>query len=138
MTTALLYVSRICLEVGRQNYSIDEVCSTIAERCKQGSVRGALICIGDNLAQFMEGQGDDVRSVIVDQSQNAWHQSGIVAFDEEIGDARFPDWSIAYSGTSYFIADRVRPLLDESISVGERRARAVELIKLIANFRFDD
>ncbi len=138
MTTALLYVSRICLAVGSQNCSIDDVCRTIAERCEQKSISGAMICIGDSLAQFMEGPDADLRDVISDQQQDDWHESGVVAFDEHIDSARFPDWTLAYSGSSYFIADRVRPLLDASISVSERRARAVELIKLIANFRLDD
>src|SRR3546814_11510975 len=86
----------------------------------------------------MEGESEDLRAVIASQQLDWWHLSGITAFDEDIGETRFPDWSTAYAGSSYFIADRVRPLLDESISKPERHARAVELIKMIANFRLDD
>src|SRR3546814_10434280 len=111
MTTALLYVSRICLEAGGRNCSIDDVCRTIAERCKQREIHGALICIEDGLAQFMEGESEDLRAVIASQQLDWWHLSGITAFDEDIGETRFPDWSTAYAGSSYFIADRVRPLL---------------------------
>jgi hypothetical protein len=86
----------------------------------------------------MEGETVDVRAVIADQETDWWHLNGVTAFDEDLGEGRFPDWSTAYAGASFFVADRVRPLLDESISKPERHARAVELIKLIANFRLDD
>src|SRR3546814_4548550 len=89
MTTALLYVSRICLEAGGRNCSIDDVCRTIAERCKQREIHGALICIEDGLAQFMEGESEDLRAVIASQQLDWWHLSGITAFDEDIGETRF-------------------------------------------------
>src|SRR3546814_15811149 len=75
MTTALLYVSRICLEAGGRNCSIDDVCRTIAERCKQREIHGALICIEDGLAQFMEGESEDLRAVIASQQLDWWHLS---------------------------------------------------------------
>lgn len=97
-----------------------------------------MICIGNVLAHFMEGERPDLYKIVSEQDADWWHLEGVVAFDETILEARFPDWTLAYMGTSSYVADRVKPLLDESISAGERHARAVELIKLIANFRLDD
>lgn len=86
----------------------------------------------------MEGESEDLHATIADQQADWWHLRGVTAFDEDIAETRFPDWSTAYAGPSYFIGDRVRPLLDETIGKPERHARAVDLIKLIANFRLDD
>src|SRR3546814_4918010 len=74
-----------------------DVCSSDLE------IHGALICIEDGLAQFMEGESEDLRAVIASQQLDWWHLSGITAFDEDIGETRFPDWSTAYAGSSYFI-----------------------------------
>src|SRR3546814_5952031 len=79
-----------------------DVCSSDLE------IHGALICIEDGLAQFMEGESEDLRAVIASQQLDWWHLSGITAFDDDIGETRFPDWSTAYAGASYFLAARVR------------------------------
>src|SRR3546814_17812470 len=103
MTTALLYVSRICLEAGGRNCSIDDVCRTIAERCKQREIHGALLCIEVGLARLMEGGSEGMRAVIARQQLDWWHLIGFPDFDDDTVHSRFRQWSTAFAAPLYLI-----------------------------------
>lgn len=137
MATSLLFVSRICLGAGGQKWTIDEICSAIEDRCDQHSVKGAMICLGECLAQLMQGEADDLRAVADAQTSEPWTLCGYVVSEAEIDKIKFQDWTVVYEGKSVYIEDRLEPLLDESLSLAERQVRAGELIKIIENFRFD-
>lgn len=138
MATSLLYVSRICLDVGNVSCAIDKVSQTIGSRCESRGITGTIICLRSSLAQIMEGPAEDLHAVLSEQQGDWWQTKGMIISEVEVETRRFEDWRVAYSGTSFFVEDRILPFFNDKLNDAERYGMAAELIKIIEIFRFDD
>ena len=85
-------------------------------------VTGALLFTGSNFAQVLEGHADDIDELLIALYKDPRHRDIRVMDRGPLVTRRFPDWSMAYSGPSPFVAGFVTRLLNAPSQLEHRDA----------------
>jgi hypothetical protein len=65
------------------------------------------------------------------------HRNLNVVSDDPIAERYFPDWSMAYSGPSFYVDRQIRPLLSQATDPARSRRAAAGLLALMREFAGD-
>lgn len=127
---SLLYVSRALVHGPEADCAVAEIVSVARERNGQLGVTGALLFTGDRFAQVLEGTRGAVKELMVRINRDARHTDIAIIREGTVAEARFAQWTLAYSGPSAFIDRTVARTLDEAFVSGRQRGdRLLRLLK---------
>jgi hypothetical protein len=115
MERSLLYVSRAALSVERSAVEIENIAEVSRARNARLGVTGGLICTADYFAQLIEGSASAVDELMERIDRDPRHTDVTVVRFDAIYRRRMDHWTMAYSGTSSYVAARIAPLLGSEI-----------------------
>jgi len=131
--TSLLYVSDSLLDRCGEEQALDGIIATALARNATLSVTGALLFTRKHFAQVLEGPACAVDELMASIRKDDRHHEIDVLEVVEIEKRRFAEWSMAYSGSSNYIDQFIRPR--DSTSCGrDRSALAIRLLRLMQEF----
>jgi hypothetical protein len=131
--TSLLYVSDSLLDRRGEEQALDDIIATALSRNAALSVTGALLFTRKHFAQVLEGPECAVDELMVSIRKDHRHHKIDVLEIIEIERRRFPNWSMAYSGSSKYIDSFVGPIGDHSRS-SDRTMMTEHLMRLMREF----
>lgn len=111
MITSLLYVSVSTLKLPGEAHEVDDLVAVARSRNATLDVTGALIFTEMHFAQILEGSAAAVEELMVSIRADRRHREVSTVSVIETPQRRFPDWSMAYSGPSFYLDRHVTPLL---------------------------
>lgn len=128
----LLCDSDNMIEPGRVDEEVRSIVTGSCARNERRGITGAMIATSSHFAQYMEGRESAVRAL-----------AETIARDKRLANLRhvasgtrsarlFPEWSMAYAGTSVFMRQRVADMIRRSTAPGTDGANS--LIMLIREF----
>lgn len=111
MITSLLYVSVSTLKLPDEAGEVYELVGVARSRNATLDVTGALIFTETHFAQILEGSAAAVEELMVSIRADRRHREVNTVSVIETPQRRFADWSMAYSGPSFYLDRHVTPLL---------------------------
>jgi two-component system chemotaxis response regulator CheB len=120
---ALLYVSRQALAPGCRDQAISKIVDVARARNVPKALTGALVCTSDHFAQLVEGPSAAVADLLRRIEQDDRHTDLTVLRMSAIAQRELPNWSMAYSGPSSYVAQQIEPLIGE---IGELHPARVD------------
>lgn len=102
--TCWMYISTTIIPRAHAAQVIDAIVAVSRHRNAILEVTGALIFSGDSFAQIIEGPADAIADLRASISHDVRHREILTMADGEQTRREFADWSLAYSGTSLFVA----------------------------------
>src|SRR4051794_28676501 len=117
----LLYVSESCLSWPDDAHEVDHIVANARTRNEQLGLTGALIYTRTHFAQVLEGERDAIEAVMASIRADSRHRNLCVVAEESIETRYFPDWTMAYSGPSFYVDRQIRPLLTAATDPARRR-----------------
>lgn len=133
----LLYVSESCLSWPQDQHEVDDIVAVARCRNEQLSITGALIYTRTHFAQVLEGEGTALDSVMASIARDPRHRNIHVVADDPLAARYFPDWTMAYSGPSFYVDRQIRPLLNDATDPARARRAAAGLLSLMREFAAD-
>ena len=133
----LLYVSESCLRWPDDAREVDDIVETARARNEALDLTGALIYTRTHFAQVLEGKAEAIGEVMESIRTDCRHRNINVVCDDPIGARYFPDWSMAYSGPSFYVDRQIRPLLSQATDPAQSRRAAAGLLALMREFAGD-
>jgi hypothetical protein len=130
----LLYVSESCLSWPDDAHEVDDIVAAARSRNEQLGLTGALIYTRTHFAQVLEGEAESIEAKMASIRGDARHRNLCVVADEPIVGRYFPDWTMAYSGPSFYVDRQIRPLLTDATDPARRRRAAAGLLAFIREF----
>lgn len=132
MLERLLYVSQSQLAPDRAGDELRELVDQAIRRNRGLGVTGGLIFTGHRFAQWLEGPADAVDRLFRAIQGDARHTGVQVILRGPADERLFPDWNLAFSGSSLFVDRRIKACLgsDGARDAGARR----DLEKLMREF----
>ena len=128
MVTSLLYVSRSLLVLPEQAEEIQKIVEVARSRNARLDVTGALIFTEARFAQVLEGSTEAVEELMASIRRDPRHKDVEVVEVAEITSRRFPNWTMAYSGPSFYVDRHIKPLVNSGLETGPRGELASKLI----------
>src|SRR4051812_6933757 len=110
----LLYVSESCLSWPEDAAQIDEIVAGARRRNERLSLTGALIYTRTHFAQVLEGGKPAIEEVMASIRADVRHRNIQTVADQPLTKRHFPNWTMAYSGPSFYVDRQIRPLLSEA------------------------
>ena len=132
MEHSLLYVSRKMLTLTEEEPAIADIVAVARSRNATLGVTGALAATTDHFAQILEGPAAAVDELMDSIHRDVRHADVTVLRDVGITQRSFPDWSMAYSGPSTYVARHIAPLI--GLDAGDEAGRVDRLISLLIGF----
>lgn len=102
--TCWMYISTTIIPRAHAAQVIDAIVAVSRHRNAILEVTGALIFSGASFAQIIEGPADAIADLRASISHDVRHREILTMADGEQTRREFADWSLAYSGTSLFVA----------------------------------
>jgi hypothetical protein len=133
----LLYVSESCLRWPEDAREVEDIVETARRRNAGGALTGALIYTRTHFAQVLEGEADAIAEVMASIRGDWRHRNINVVAEDPIEARHFPDWSMAYSGPSFYLDRQIRPLLSEATDPARSRRAAAALLAMMRQFAAD-
>jgi hypothetical protein len=133
----LLYVSESCLSWPEDAHQVDEIVMVARGRNEQLSLTGALIYTRTHFAQVLEGDRPAIDAVMASIRDDPRHRNMRVVTDEPLKARFFPNWTMAYSGPSFYVDRQIRPLLNDATDPDRSRRAAAGLLALMREFAAD-
>lgn len=133
----LLYVSESCLSWPDDAHEVDDIVAGSRTRNEQLGLTGALIYTRTHFAQVLEGESASIDAKMASILADCRHRNLKVVADEVIEGRHFPDWTMAYSGPSFYVDRQIRPLLTDATDPARRRRAAAGLLAFIREFAAD-
>lgn len=130
----LLYVSESCLSWPDDAHEVDDLIVASRTRNEQLGLTGALIYTRTHFAQVLEGEAESIEAKMGSIRADPRHRNLCVVADEPIEARYFPDWTMAYSGPSFYVDRQIRPLLTDATDPARRRRAAAGLLAFIREF----
>jgi hypothetical protein len=130
----LLYVSESCLSWPDDAHEVDDIVATGRTRNEQLGLTGALIYTRTHFAQALEGEVEAIESIMASIRADTRHRNLSLVADEPVHARHFPDWTMAYSGPSFYVDRQIRPLLTDATDPARRRRAAAGLLAFIREF----
>lgn len=109
--TCWMYISTATIPRADAAQAIDAIVAVSRDRNAALDVTGVLIFSGDSFAQIIEGPAEAIAGLRASISRDVHHRNIQTVADGKQNRREFADWSLAYSGTSLFVArelDRIR------------------------------
>jgi hypothetical protein len=107
---------------------VDDIVATSLARNAGAAVTGALLFTGTHFVQFLEGPPQGVAAIRRSITADTRHRAVRTIMEAPCPQRRFADWSLAYTGPSLFVADRVDALL------GGQSSDVEEILNLLRAF----
>jgi hypothetical protein len=133
----LLYVSESCLSWPDDAHEVDDIVASARARNDELGLTGALIYTRTHFAQVLEGEAEAIDAKMASIRADSRHRNLNVVADEVIEVRHFADWSMAYSGPSFYVDRQIRPLLTDAADPARRRRAAAGLLAFIREFASD-
>jgi len=130
----LLYVSESCLSWPEDAAEVDRMVAVARHRNEQLSLTGALIYTRTHFAQVLEGDKAAIEEVMASIRADPRHRNLQVVADDPLEARYFPDWTMAYSGPSFYVDRQIRPLLNGATDPARSRRAAAGLLALMREF----
>lgn len=122
---ALLYASRALVTGEEAEAAVEDIVRGARERNAGLGVTGALLFSGGHFAQWLEGSRAAVDELMRSIARDPRH-TDIVILDAAATAARsFPDWTLAYAGSSTFVDGTLAGALNEQPADHPRRAQRI-------------
>lgn len=102
--TCWMYISTATIPRADAAQVIDAIVAISRGRNAALEVTGALIFSGDMFAQIIEGPAEAIAELRASITRDVRHREILTVADGEQDRREFADWSLAYSGTSLFVA----------------------------------
>jgi hypothetical protein len=135
MLKSILYVSRSCLDDNSSDAQVADIVSVAESRNTRLQVSGALVFTGDSFAQILEGGETELDDLMHSISRDRRHSDVRIIKVAEIEARLFGDWSMAYTGPSFYVNRHIKPLLAEGAGEINNTRYAERLIELMSEFR---
>lgn len=140
MERSLIYVSRRSLVPCNPEQVAAEIVATARVRNATLNVTGALVCTPRHFAQLLEGPISAVDELMHSVEEDSRHSEITILEVSPIVRRQLPDWSMAYDGSSTYVARQVGALLLEpastwSAQIGRLRSLMVGLAKPVPSTR---
>lgn len=133
----LLYVSESCLKWPDDAHQVDAMVAVSRARNAELSLTGALIYTRTHFAQVLEGRAADIAALMEVIRADPRHRNICVVADEPLHARHFPDWSMAYSGPSFYVDRQIKPLLSNATDPARSRRAAAGLLAMMREFAAD-
>jgi len=133
----LLYVSESCLSWPEDAHEVDALVESARARNEQLGLTGALVYTRTHFAQVLEGEANAIEAVMTSIRADSRHRNLHVVAEDGIEARYFPDWTMAYSGPSFYVDRQIRPLLTEATDPTRRRRAAAGLLAFLREFAAD-
>ncbi len=130
---SLLYVSRSCLAPGETEFEVNKIVATARSQNEPAGITGALIFTQTHFAQYLEGPADAVDALMEKLRQDPRHADVQVVRAHQFTRRHFSDWSMAYGGSSIYVAHLVRSAVEDQ----KDSSHADKLIRLMREFTND-
>ena len=102
--TCWMYISTATIPHAEAALVIDAIVAISRGRNAALNVTGALIFSGDSFAQIIEGPTDPIAELRASISRDVRHCEILTMAEGDQNRREFAGWSLAYSGTSLFVA----------------------------------
>lgn len=109
---SLLYISTSTIPPEISEQEVQKIVATANVHNPSIDVTGALLFTGANFAQALEGHASDIDELLIALYSDPRHRDIRLMDRCPLVTRRFPDWSMAYSGPSPFVAGFVTRLLN--------------------------
>lgn len=129
MNRSLLYVSQQAFSARARDQVIGEIVAHARTYNGANGITGALGCTRDHFAQLLEGPSVLLEQLMRRIEQDSRHTHVTILRDSVISQHRLPDWSMAYSGPSSYVARQIEPLIGRPVEVTP--ARVDRLVSLL-------
>jgi hypothetical protein len=130
----LLYVSESCLSWPEDAAEVDDLVAVARRRNEQLSLTGALIYTRTHFAQVLEGDKAVIDTVMESIRVDPRHRNLVVVADEALEARYFPNWTMAYSGPSFYVDRQIRPLLSQATDPARSRRAAAGLLAFMREY----
>lgn len=121
MERSLLYVSRQSLSTVDPERAIEEIVAQARLHNASRGITGALACTKDHFAQLIEGPIAELDDLMDRIERDHRHVDLTILHVEPILRRRVPEWRMAYSGPSTYVARQIAPLIGETIQMNSVR-----------------
>ena len=109
---------------------VDALVEQARLRNERNAVTGALIYSGSHFAQYLEGPPDALKAIIESILEDDRHEQITIVREDVITERRYPSWSLAFKGKSFFVDGIIRNAIDRSGSVSSTN----RLFRLVDEF----
>ncbi|WP_161978315.1 BLUF domain-containing protein [Sphingomonas oligophenolica] len=113
MDRSLLYVSRQSSHLPDGGRAIAAMVAAAGVHNERTGITGALVCTHAHFAQFLEGSNPALDDLMHRIERDHRHTDVTILRVEAITRRRLPTWSMAYSGSSTYVARQMVPLIGE-------------------------
>ncbi|RYE04148.1 MAG: BLUF domain-containing protein [Sphingomonadales bacterium] len=118
---SLIYVSRERIPPPSDEAAIAEIVTVSRARNATLGVTGTLVSTRDYFAQILEGPSEAIDALMDSIHRDLRHDHVTVLRIWPIAQRSFAGWSMAYSGTSNYLARHIGPLLDGGVAPDDVR-----------------
>jgi CheY-like chemotaxis protein len=126
----LLYVSRNLLQGAEADAELRNIIATARRKNEPCHVTGALMSTPAHFAQYLEGPAEAVELIMTAIRQDVRHEDVRVVPTPAFSRRHFGEWSMAYGGSSLFVANLVRSVFEDQTDTGDSQ----KLIRLMREF----
>lgn len=133
MERSLLYVSRKTLPPALEEQEIAKILAVSRAHNAEVGITGGLINTTYAFAQLLEGPGKAIED-LMQRIEEDWRHANVQTLRyEAILRRRLPDWSMAYSGPSTYVANQIEQLLGKDIGSESRKVdRLINMLVQLA------
>ena len=136
MDYSLIYVSEKTLVAFDPDRAVQEIVATARSRNAASGITGALVCTSNHFAQILEGPHAEIDALMRSIEFDPRHANVVVLDTNPIAQRIFTNWTMAYSGTSTYVARQIEVLLLDFTPLSP--ARIDRLRRLIVGFAIGD
>lgn len=129
MDSSLLYVSRQSPALSPTSRAIAAMVAAASDYNERAGITGALVCTHAHFAQLLEGSNEALDDLMHRIERDQRHSDVTILRAEVIARRRLPTWSMAYAGSSTYVARQIVPSIGEMIEANP--ARIERLIGLL-------
>jgi hypothetical protein len=133
----LLYVSESCLSWPQDAAKVDDIVAVARSRNEKLSLTGALVYTRTHFAQVLEGAPAAIDAVMESIRGDTRHRNIQIVSDTPLEERYFPDWTMAYSGPSFYVDRQIRPLLHGAADRARTLRTAAALLAFMREFAAD-
>jgi hypothetical protein len=125
MDRSLIYVSRRPLATFDPERAVEEIVATARSRNAALNITGALACTRSHFTQLLEGSPATIDELMHSIENDPRHTDVTILEVSSIIQRTLPDWTMAYSGDSTYVARQLEALLLDQTSMRVDRLRSL-------------
>ena len=127
---AVFYTSKSCLAARPCSGELAELIEAAQRKNAALGITGALILVGQQFAQYIEGPATAVHSLMASIAADARHKNMLITYDQFIAERRLCGWSLAYKGPSLYMSKHMEAITNSDGL--ERQQNVHRMLRLIA------